>query len=70
MFQKNHGETCAVFLEFKNMIRSVEILNCVNVPFKPLMLNNYSLSILVAMDNFLYFFVFFFGFYGFIKAKS
>ena len=52
------------------MIRSVEILNCVNVPFKPLMLNNYSLSILVAMDNFLYFFVFFFGFYGFIKAKS
>ena len=39
------------FLDCKNTIRSVEFLNCVNVPFKPLMLNNYSLSILVAMDN-------------------
>lgn len=46
------------FLEFKNTIRSVEILNRVNVPFKPLMLNNYSVSILVATDNFLYFFLF------------
>lgn len=46
------------FLDCKNTIRSVEFLNCVNVPFKPLMLNNYSLSILVATDNFLYFFVF------------
>ena len=46
------------FLNFKNTIRSVEFLICVNVPFKPLMLNNYSLSFLVATDNFLYFFVF------------